>query len=97
MNTRLRCRVPPQSIATSQADCANLPEPASIPDLGEVYCDWRGRLNVEPPTSTAGPHGRMLRDRRDSRVDIVGTGRAFDIHYVSAGAQKPRATRGKPQ
>ena len=39
----------------------------------------------------------MLRDRRDSRVDIVGTGRAFDIHYVSAGAQKPRATRGKPQ
>jgi hypothetical protein len=30
---------------------------------------------------------RGARDRRDPRVDVVGNGRAFDIHYVAAGRQ----------
>ena len=41
----------------------------------------------EPPISTARPRGKVLRDRRDARVDLVGAGRAFAIRNVVAGAQ----------
>jgi hypothetical protein len=97
MNTRFRCVVPAQSIANSQASCASWPEPASFPDPGEVYYGLRDRSIAEPPTSTAEPHQRALHDRRDPRMDAVGTGLALDIYNVFATAQKPSAPPGKPQ
>jgi hypothetical protein len=93
MNTRYRCVAPAQNIATSQASCANWPERASFPDLGEAYCDLRDHSIAERPTSTAGPHRGALRDRRDARMDAVGTGRALDIRDVFAGAETLTACR----
>jgi hypothetical protein len=79
------------------ASCASWPEPASFPDPGEAYCGLQDRSIAEPPTSTAVPHRRARRDRRDARMDAVGTGRTIDSHHVLAGTQNPSATRGKPQ
>jgi hypothetical protein len=87
MNTRFCCATPAQSIATSQASCGSWPEPASFPDPGEAYCSLRDRSIAEPPASTAGPHERALRDRRDARMDTVGNGGALDSCDVFAGAQ----------
>ena len=81
MNTRIRCVAPAQSIAILQASCASWPEPASFPDPGEAYCSLRDHSITEQPTSTAGPHQRALRDRRDARMD------ALDIRNVLADAQ----------
>jgi hypothetical protein len=97
MNTRFRCVTPAQSIATLPASCTSWPEPAPFPEPGEAYCGLREHSIAEPPTSTAGPHQRARRDRRDARMDAVGTGLALDIPNVLAGAQNPSATRGKPQ
>jgi len=33
------------------------------------------------------PRDKAARDRLNARMDGVGAGRAFDIHYVAAGAQ----------
>ena len=52
------------------------------------------RSQSERPTSTAGPHRGALRDRRDARVDAVGTGLAVDFHNVFAGAETLEALRG---
>jgi hypothetical protein len=87
MNTRFRCVTLAQSIAILQASCASWHEPASFPDPGEAYCGLQDRSIAEPPTSTAGPHRGALRDRRDARMDAVGTGLAVDIHNVFAGTQ----------
>jgi hypothetical protein len=97
MNTRFRCTAPAQSIAISQASCTSWPEPALFPDPGEAYCGLPHHSIAEPSTSTAGPYERALRDRRDARMDAVGTVLALDIRNVFAGAQKPSATRGEPQ
>src|SRR5262245_36322 len=87
MNTRSRCAMPAQSIATSQASCGSWPESASFPDPGETYCSLLDHSISEPPTSTVGPHERALRDRRDARMDTVGNGCALDSCDVFAGAQ----------
>jgi hypothetical protein len=87
MNTRFRCVVPAQNIASLQASCASWPEPASFPDPGEAYCGLRDRSITELRTLTAGSHERVLRDRRDARMGTVGAGRAFDASDVFAGAQ----------
>jgi hypothetical protein len=93
MSTRFRCITPAQSIAILRASCANWPERVSFPDLGEAYCGSRDRSIAGPPTSTAGPHRGALRDRRDARVDAVGTGLAVDFHNVFAGTQTLTACR----
>ena len=87
MNTRFHCIAPAQSIVTSQAICASWPEPASFLDPGEAYYGLPHHSIAEPSTSTAGSYERTLRDRRDARMDAVGTGLAVDIHNVFAGTQ----------
>ena len=37
--------------------------------------------------------GKVLRDRRDARMDLVGVGRAFAIRDVAAGTQTLRIGR----
>jgi hypothetical protein len=86
MNTRFRCVLPPPSIATVLLVCATWPEPPPFPDLGEPCCNLQDRLIAGPPTSTVEPQERALRDRRDARMDAVGTGRALDRGDVFAGA-----------
>jgi hypothetical protein len=87
MNARFRCAAPAQSIATSPSTSASWRGPVSFPAPGEIYCGLRNRSIKGPPTSTAGPQERALRDRRDSRMDDVGIGRALDIRDGFAGAQ----------
>jgi hypothetical protein len=71
--------------------CATWPEPPPFPDPGEPYCNLQHRLIAELPTLTVGPHKKALRDRRDARMDAVGTGRALDSRDVFAGAETLRA------
>jgi hypothetical protein len=87
MDTRFRCITPVQNIASLQASCATWPEPPPFPDPGAACCNLQDHSIAEQPTSTVGPHERALRDRRDARMDTVGTGRAVDSDDVVAGIE----------
>src|SRR5262249_27308055 len=62
-------------------------EPASFPDRGEAFCSSPNRSMSKPPISTARRCGKARRDRRNTRMDPMGAGRAFAVRDVATGAQ----------
>src|SRR5689334_3103595 len=87
MSTRSRCRGPPPSIASWVANSASWRGPATFLDRGEASCGSREGAIAGLLTLTPKPQHKAARDRRNTRVDVVGAGRAVDIYYVAAGAQ----------
>jgi|SRR5690349_21747074 len=77
--------------ATAPADsCArrgHAPGSASFPARGEAYCGSRDRSMSQPPISTARRREKALHDRRTTRMDVLGAGRAFGLCDVAAGVQ----------
>ena len=82
----LQC-APAPSTANSRVSFASWRGPALSPARGGAYCSSQARLITEPPTSTAKPRDKPVHDRRNTRMDVVGTGRAFGFGDVAAGAQ----------